>query len=285
LPLLFFFFFSSKMLARGAVRHAGVCVPTVPLRQRSKYTLPSPYTVKLGNLRPAPGSHIKKVIKGRGIGSGLGKTSGKGHKGQWSHSAPPDWFEGGQTPLYRRVRKFGFKNRFRRPLVSLNLGTVQGWFDRGLFKEGDTITMHDMWQKQLLTSIKHGVKLLARGKDVFTAPLKLEVTAVSEAARKALEGAGGSVKTVFFNKLGIRTYTRKEAKDISISFAAAPPKKAKKYDVPKFELPLPAAPPKGISYARWQSLLQKSAGGAAPFSSPSDSSSASPVSEQQKQGV
>lgn len=245
------------MLARRTTRASAVTVPRVPSRAGSRWALPSPHAVKLSNLRPAPGSHPKKVIVGRGIGSGLGKTSGKGHKGQWARNAPPDWFEGGQTPLYRRVRKFGFNNRFRRPLASLNLQTVQSWFDRGLFKEGDTITMRTLIERQLLTSIKHGVKLLAKGKDTFTAPLNLEVSAVSEAARRALEGAGGSVKTVYFNTLGIRTFTRKDAKDISIGFAAAPPKKAKRYDVPRYELPLPVAPPKGVSYNAWLKVQDK----------------------------
>lgn len=267
------------MLARRAPlpRHAtsGRVVPSRGAKSIAKYKLPSPFTVSLSSLRPAPRSRPKKTIVGRGIGSGLGKTCGKGHKGQWSRNAPPDWFEGGQTPLYRRVRKFGFKNPFRKPLAVLNLSTVQSWYDRGMFAAGDTITMHTIFQRKLLSSIKHGVKLLANGKERFTAPLHLEVTAVSKAAREALEGAGGSVKTIYLNDRGLLEFLRKDAKDISMSFAAAPPKKASRFDVPKFELSLPSIPPKGVSYNRWQNVLKRrdeAASAPAPNTPPSSSS-------------
>jgi large subunit ribosomal protein L15 len=90
----------------------------------------------------------------------------------------------------------------------------------------------------LCTRIRHGLKLLGNGAEAFTHPVHLEVTSVSASARKAVEAAGGSVTTVYFNRLGLLTHLRNEPEQIKIRFARAPPEKFKRFDVPKYPSPV-----------------------------------------------
>lgn len=141
----------------------------------------------LGNLRPSKGSNKKKKRLGRGHGSGLGKTAGKGHKGQKARKGGKvaAGFEGGQMPLYRRLPKRGFKNPFRLNYNAINLDTLNR------FDEGSTVTREVLKAAGLLKRPKDPVKLLARGK--LEKSLKICVDKASVAAQLAVEKVGGTV--------------------------------------------------------------------------------------------
>jgi large subunit ribosomal protein L15 len=197
------------------------------------------HLVRLNALKPALGSQKKRVRVGRGIGSGRGKTSTRGHKGQKARNMPPIWYEGGQTPLHRRTRKFGFKNPFSKDYEVFNLVKLQQYVEEGRINPNNIINMKTLRDAGMFKRIKQGVKLLARGKEDFRlqVPLHLEVTEVSKAAKEVIEKAGGTVKTVYFNRLGLRTFLLNEPQDITIRFAAAPRKHEKRFDVPRYQLP------------------------------------------------
>ncbi|KAK9821444.1 hypothetical protein WJX81_008136 [Elliptochloris bilobata] len=169
--------------------------------------------VTLNTIADNPGAthSIKRV--GRGIGSGLGKTSGRGHKGQKARSgrSPRLGFEGGQTPLRQLAPRRGFHNPNRIRWTPVNLGRLQEWVDAGRLDTGRVLTMRDLRDNGLVhRKVPHGVKLLAKGKEHFSAPLQLEVSQVSAAAREAVEAAGGRVTTVYYNELGLRALLRPE---------------------------------------------------------------------------
>jgi large subunit ribosomal protein L15 len=143
----------------------------------------------LGNLRPNAGSHRSTKRLGRGIGSGLGKTAGKGHKGQLARKGADvrGGFEGGQMPLYRRLPKRGFKNPFRVEFNVINLDTLEHRFDNGA-----SITPATLLEHGLIRFSDRPVKVLGRG--AVNKKFKLSVHKASEAARIAVEKAGGSVE-------------------------------------------------------------------------------------------
>ncbi len=144
----------------------------------------------LGNLKPAKGSNTAPKRLGRGIGSGLGKTSGKGHKGQTArkggHIAPG--FEGGQMPLYRRLPKRGFTNRSRVSYNPVNLDSLER------FDGAQEVTPEMMAKAGLLRFPNEPVKLLGNG--ALKKPLKIRVHKVSEKAKAAVESAGGQVAII-----------------------------------------------------------------------------------------
>ena len=151
--------------------------------------------MKLNELRDNPGAHLKSKRLGRGIGSGKGKTSGKGVKGQKAREGVSlNGFEGGQLPIYRRLPKRGFTNIFRKEYAPVNLGTIQKAIDAGKLQAGAEIT-EDVLAKAGLASIGKlaGVRLLATG--ALTASIKVTVSGASVAAIAAVEKAGGSVTT------------------------------------------------------------------------------------------
>ena len=142
----------------------------------------------LGNLSPAPGSNIKKKRLGRGPGSGLGKTSARGGKGQTARKGGGirAGFEGGQTPLYRRLPKRGFTNPFRVQFNVVNLSSL----DR--FDAGTTITPELLNKAGLLKDPSQPVKLLGKGE--LKKKLAVALHKVSASAKTAVEKAGGSVE-------------------------------------------------------------------------------------------
>ncbi len=152
--------------------------------------------MKLNDLRDNPGSRLKSKRLGRGIGSGKGKTSGKGVKGQKAREGVAlNGFEGGQLPIYRRLPKRGFKNVNRKDYVPLNLGTLNAALDSGKLEAADPITETTLAQAGLVRLGKvDGVRLLAKG--AITRPITIEVSGASTAAIAAVEQAGGSVKTL-----------------------------------------------------------------------------------------
>jgi len=144
--------------------------------------------MKLHELKPAEGStHAPKRL-GRGIGSGTGKTSGKGHKGQNSRSGGGvrPGFEGGQNPLFRRMPKRGFSNISRKEIVALNVRDLER------FDNGTVITLESLLESGLIKAVKDGVKILATGE--LTKALTVKIDKVSPAAAKKIVAAGGKVE-------------------------------------------------------------------------------------------
>lgn len=151
--------------------------------------------MKLNELRDNPGARPKSKRLGRGIGSGKGKTSGKGVKGQKAREGVAlNGFEGGQLPIYRRLPKRGFKNPNRREYAPINLGALQKAVDGGRLDAAQPITEATLREAGLVRSSGvAGVRLLATGE--LTRALTITVSGASEAAVAAVEKAGGSVTT------------------------------------------------------------------------------------------
>lgn len=148
--------------------------------------------MKLNELRPNAGSKQAKTRVGRGTGSGLGKTSGRGHKGQKARSGggKGPYFEGGQTPLQRRMPKRGFSNaRFKVEYTEVNVGLL----DR--FNAEDVITPEFLIEQGLVKQVKNGgIKILGNGE--VTKAFKVQTNAISQAAQAKIEAAGGSVEVI-----------------------------------------------------------------------------------------
>jgi len=148
--------------------------------------------MRLNALTDRPGATKARKRLGRGIGSGLGKTSGRGHKGQKSRSGVAlKGFEGGQMPLDRRLPKRGFKNIFSNEFNEINLGRVQQAVDSGRLDGNKTITVAALKEAGLIRREKDGVRLLGMGE--LKAKLSFEVTGASQSAIKAVEAKGGTV--------------------------------------------------------------------------------------------
>ncbi|MUG05041.1 50S ribosomal protein L15 [Bombella sp. ESL0378] len=156
--------------------------------------------MNLNELRDNAGARYRKKRLGRGIGSGKGKTSGKGHKGQKARSGVAiNGFEGGQLPIYRRMPKRGFVNIFRKEYAAVNLGAVSKALEAGKLSAGAPITEDVLRQAGLVGSRKvAGVRLLAKGE--LSQGVNFEVSGASAAAVAAVEKAGGSVKVLAVKK-------------------------------------------------------------------------------------
>ena len=144
----------------------------------------------LSNLQPAEGSRQSDNFRrGRGHGSGNGKTAGKGHKGQKARSgAPRPGFEGGQMPLYRRLPKRGFKNRNSKEIVGINVSAL----DR--YEDGATVTVETMIETGLVSNPRDGVKILGNGE--ITKKLNVKANAFSESSKAKIEASGGTVEVI-----------------------------------------------------------------------------------------
>ena len=148
--------------------------------------------MKLNEIKNKEGATHSKKRLGRGPGSGLGKTGGRGVKGQKARSGVAiNGFEGGQMSIYRRLPKRGFNNINSKTYAVINLGTLQAAVDKGLIKAGDSVNAQSLKAAGVITSIKDGVRLLAKGE--LSAKLSIEVAGASAAAREAVEKAGGSL--------------------------------------------------------------------------------------------
>ncbi len=148
--------------------------------------------MKLHDLKPAPGATHSSKRLGKGRGTGQGGTAGKGHKGHQSRGRrgnSPAWFEGGQMPLQRRLPKRGFTNKWAKDVQIVNVGLLDKHFEAGA-----TIDAESLAQKRLVRSASVPVKLLAKGETAHKYTVK--VNAASDAARKSIESAGGSVEIV-----------------------------------------------------------------------------------------
>jgi large subunit ribosomal protein L15 len=149
--------------------------------------------MKLNEIRDNKGAHYKYKRIGRGIGSGKGKTSGRGGKGQTARTGVAlNGFEGGQTPLHRRMPKRGFSHKaFRPDYHIINLGRLQVALDAGKLKPDVTVDGTALVAAGVLRRVGDGVRLLAKGE--LKAPLTIEVTGASKAAIAAVEKLGGKV--------------------------------------------------------------------------------------------
>ena len=144
----------------------------------------------LSNLSPAAGSvHSDNFRRGRGHGSGNGKTAGKGHKGQKARSgAPRIGFEGGQMPLYRRLPKRGFKNRNRLEIEAVNVSALE------VFDNDAEVTIEALLEKGIIKDALDGVKILGNGE--LTKKLNVRVNAYSAAAKTKIEELGGKAEVI-----------------------------------------------------------------------------------------
>lgn len=145
--------------------------------------------MELNNLRPAQGSKHNDFRRGRGTGSGNGKTAGFGHKGQKARSGRPRaGFEGGQMPLYRRLPKRGFTNRNAAVITAINVDVLNR------FEDGTEVTPELLLQSGAVSKIVDGVKILGGGE--LTKKLTVKVNAVSAGAKSKIEAAGGTVEVI-----------------------------------------------------------------------------------------
>ncbi len=145
--------------------------------------------MELSNLRPAEGSKHNSFRRGRGHGSGNGKTAGKGHKGQKARSgAPRPGFEGGQMPLYRRIPKRGFTNRNSKEIVGVNVSALE------VFEDGATVDVSTLVERGIVRNPKDGVKILGDGD--FTKKLTVKANAFSASAKEKIEALGGTAEVM-----------------------------------------------------------------------------------------
>jgi large subunit ribosomal protein L15 len=151
--------------------------------------------MKLNDIRDNQGARKSRVRVGRGIGSGLGKTAGRGQKGQTSRSGVSIFgFEGGQMPLHMRLPKRGFNNIFAKDYAEVNLGAIQKLIDAGKLATDGTIDHAALKAAGLARGGKDGVRLLGKGS--LSAKLAFRVAGASAGARQAVEAAGGSVEVI-----------------------------------------------------------------------------------------
>ena len=146
--------------------------------------------MKLHELTPAAGATKPAYRKGRGAGSGNGKTAGRGHKGQWARSGGGVrvGFEGGQMPLARRIPKRGFHNIFAKRLESVNVSALEK------FEDGAVVNAQTLLEKGVLSKCEYGVKILGNGS--LTKKLTVQAAAFSASAKEKIEAAGGKVEEV-----------------------------------------------------------------------------------------
>lgn len=144
----------------------------------------------LSNLRPADGAkHNDNFRRGRGHGSGNGKTAGKGHKGQKARSgATRPGFEGGQMPLYRRIPKRGFTNRNTKTIVGINVSALE------VFDNDTVVSVETLVDKKIIKNPRDGVKILGDGE--LTKKLTVQVNAFSKSAVEKIEAVGGKAEVI-----------------------------------------------------------------------------------------
>ncbi|MGI6588229.1 MAG: 50S ribosomal protein L15 [Peptococcia bacterium] len=147
--------------------------------------------MKLHNLKPAEGSKVAPVRKGRGTGSGFGKTSGRGHKGQKARAGggKGPYFEGGQTPLQRRLPKRGFTNIFKSEYVVINVCQLNERFEAGA-----VVTPEILVKSGLVKNVRDGIRILGKGE--ITKALTVKAHGFSKAAAEKIAAAGGQVEVI-----------------------------------------------------------------------------------------
>lgn len=146
--------------------------------------------MKLHELRPAEGSTSSRFRKGRGVGSGNGKTAGRGHKGQKARSGGGvrPGFEGGQLPIYRRLPKRGFNNRFSKQYAIINVSRLND------FEDGSVVNVETLLQNGVLNKALDGLKVLGNGE--LNKKLTVEAAVFSATAKEKIEAAGGKAQVI-----------------------------------------------------------------------------------------
>ena len=146
--------------------------------------------MNLHELSPAPGSNPKAYRKGRGHGSGNGKTAGRGQKGQWARSGGGVrvGFEGGQMPLTRRIPKRGFTNIYAKEYATVNVGSLE------IFEDGTVVTVALLKEAGLVKQVLDGVKILGGGE--LTKKLTVQVTKYTQSAKEKIEAVGGKAEVI-----------------------------------------------------------------------------------------
>jgi large subunit ribosomal protein L15 len=151
--------------------------------------------MKLNEIRDNEGARKERTRVGRGIGSGKGKTAGRGHKGQKSRSGVSIYgFEGGQMPLHMRLPKRGFNNPFATDYAEVNIGAIQKAIDSGRLDAKGALDQEALQAAGLARGGKDGVRLLGKGE--LKAKLNVRVAGISKGAREAVEKAGGTVEVI-----------------------------------------------------------------------------------------
>jgi len=179
--------------------------------------------MKLNEIRDNPGARKGRVRVGRGIGSGLGKTAGRGQKGQTSRSGVSiNGFEGGQMPLHMRIPKRGFNNIFAKDYAEVNLGAIQKLVDAKKLDVKGVIDHEALKAAGVARGGQDGVRILGKGE--LTAKLSFKVAGVSAGAKAAIEKAGGSVEVIEI----VPAAEKAKAKHRTVQKAKAADKEAKK---------------------------------------------------------
>ena len=179
--------------------------------------------MKLNDIRDNKGARKSRVRVGRGIGSGVGKTGGRGQKGQTSRSGVSIFgFEGGQMPLHMRIPKRGFNNIFAKDHAEVNLGAIQKLVDAGTLDAGALIDHVALKAAGVARGGKDGVRILAKGD--YSAKLNFRVAGASKSAREAIEKAGGSIEVIEV----VAAVDKAKAKHRTVQKARAADKEAKK---------------------------------------------------------
>lgn len=164
----------------------------------------------LGKLEDAKGAQKNEKRLGRGPGSGHGKTSGRGQKGQKARNSIKSWFEGGQTPIYKLFPKRGFKSHIHQPQY-LNLSRLQYFIDNKRIDPTKPITMREIFQSGLLSSVKPGgVKIIAGGSFRLRQPINISASKASKAAIEAIEKMGGTFTAQYYTGFGLRVLANPE---------------------------------------------------------------------------
>jgi large subunit ribosomal protein L15 len=186
--------------------------------------------LRLNGVRDISGARKRKVRVGRGRGSGCGKTSGRGQKGQRARNSVRLGFEGGQTPLQKRLPKVNLYDHFARDLELLTLGRLQKWIDIGRIDASKRITMYELVNSGCIRRIKQGVLLEEGGP--LAVPIDIEVTESTPAAAEAVLKAGGRVTLAWYNRLGLRALIKPykwDSAGLLPRWARPPPKMEKRY--------------------------------------------------------
>jgi large subunit ribosomal protein L15 len=226
---------SQRGFMTGVRLQPAMCLPMRPVASvavvspmnHARYT-----TLALNNLYPYPGRKSKRRV-GRGCGSGHGKTSGRGTKGQNARGGIKgmNLFEGGQTPFWRKVPKSGFSNRYHQKVYAyINLSKLQMFINQGRLDSSKPITMKELLEARLVKKCRDGIKLLGQGE--LTSKIDIEVSRASKSAIAKVEAQGGRIVCGYYNRLALRALTRPEwfaKKGRLIPRRAKPPPKMIEY--------------------------------------------------------
>ena len=206
--------------------------------------------VRLNNIADNPGARPLKKRVGRGVGSGIGKSAGRGMCGQRQREggSRTNVFEGGNAKLTKIIPKRGEKAFDKKDYSLLNLNKLKWAIENNKLSVDGIIDMAAVHQSNICGRVQDGVKLLGTGADAWDIPnVNIVVSAVSASAKAAIEAKGGSVKTVYYNRLGLRALLHPERIPRTIRNANPPPHRRHLFDIPS---PFPAAPQRELKQKR-----------------------------------